>query len=126
MMALVAPPSAATAAAAANWQPGPAAQEDEREDKKPVDMAGGGDANVVVKDEHGQDINCVVCGDKSSGKHYGQYTCEGDIGGQLFPPDVPSCLRREKSFGDAYKSSNKKMIFPLGKAICYSLLLTEN
>eukprot|EP00096_Caligus_rogercresseyi_P009113 TRINITY_DN3038_c0_g1_i1.p1 TRINITY_DN3038_c0_g1~~TRINITY_DN3038_c0_g1_i1.p1 ORF type:complete len:328 (+),score=80.68 TRINITY_DN3038_c0_g1_i1:148-1131(+) len=23
------------------------------------------------------DINCVVCGDKSSGKHYGQFTCEG-------------------------------------------------
>jgi len=31
----------------------------------------------VVKDEHGQEIACVVCGDKSSGKHYGQYTCEG-------------------------------------------------
>merc|ERR1719187_2901986 len=32
---------------------------------------------TIVKDENGQDITCVVCGDKSSGKHYGQYTCEG-------------------------------------------------
>lgn len=31
----------------------------------------------VVKDENGQEISCVVCSDKSSGKHYGQYTCEG-------------------------------------------------
>ena len=33
---------------------------------------------AVVKDENGQDIVCVVCNDKSSGKHYGQYTCEGE------------------------------------------------
>ena len=31
-----------------------------------------------AKDENGQDIVCVVCNDKSSGKHYGQFTCEGE------------------------------------------------
>lgn len=28
-------------------------------------------------DSKNQIIECVVCGDKSSGKHYGQFTCEG-------------------------------------------------
>merc|ERR1719500_1781230 len=36
-----------------------------------------GGEGPLVKDEHGQEVSCVVCTDKSSGKHYGQYTCEG-------------------------------------------------
>ena len=34
-------------------------------------------ADSPNSDTKAQNIECTVCGDKSSGKHYGQYTCEG-------------------------------------------------
>jgi len=35
--------------------------------------SGGGDGGK----QSGSSVECIVCGDKSSGKHYGQFTCEG-------------------------------------------------
>ncbi|KAM4603077.1 nuclear receptor subfamily 2 group F member 1-B-like isoform 2-T2 [Polymixia lowei] len=34
-------------------------------------------SNTSTDKQQSQQIECIVCGDKSSGKHYGQFTCEG-------------------------------------------------
>lgn len=43
-------------------------------------QSGGSLADTKMQiDVKPQAIECVVCGDKSSGKHYGQFTCEGEF-----------------------------------------------
>ncbi|KAM9409902.1 nuclear receptor subfamily 2 group F member 1-B-like isoform 2-T2 [Pholidichthys leucotaenia] len=34
-------------------------------------------SSLSMDKQQSQQIECIVCGDKSSGKHYGQFTCEG-------------------------------------------------
>uniref|UniRef100_H3CJW6 Nuclear receptor domain-containing protein n=1 Tax=Tetraodon nigroviridis TaxID=99883 RepID=H3CJW6_TETNG len=36
-----------------------------------------GSSSTAADKQQNQQIECIVCGDKSSGKHYGQFTCEG-------------------------------------------------
>ncbi|WAR00768.1 N2F1A-like protein [Mya arenaria] len=78
------PPPAPQASQPANITSASVPQPVQTQVAQPVtNVSNGGDSSASSQngsstpDSKNQHIECVVCHDKSSGKHYGQYTCEG-------------------------------------------------
>ena len=63
-----------------------------------------------AKDENGQEICCIVCNDKSSGKHYGQFTCEGKLRQRLQNQNgvFILCVRVQAGISIVYTVLNNK------------------
>ena len=55
----------------------------------------------TIMDDDSSDIVCVVCSDKSSGKHYGQFTCEGKE--LKYKLSMPICTKKLHNVSFAFE-----------------------